>query len=178
MIKADNGPGRMALQLQRGLRVNGFSMFAQTPNGTERAQECDQVYAYLKMIAYRNRDKLYRARQAANPDNTSPLGLSDVGYIVFGGSVALEDGSIVELEDAFSAAFDRKHLLRACEKCGYLPSTRAVLKSTRLRHEVVMQPSEASTKETSRDDDSSSSDDDSSLSSNNNEEESNDGVSE
>lgn len=141
MIKADNGPGRTNPDLQRHLRATGFSMFAQTPNATEKAQECDQVYSYLKTIAYRNRDKLYKARQAANPDDTSPLGLADTGYIVFGGSVALQDGSTVELEDAFSTAFDKEHLLRACEKCGYLPSTRAVLKSARLRHEVVMKSS-------------------------------------
>lgn len=154
MAKADNGPGRMNPDLQRHLRATGWSMFAQTPNGTEETQECDQLYAFLKTVAYRNRDKLYRARQEANPDDTSPLSMTDVGYIVFGGIVALQDGSTVELEDAFSAAFDRSHVLRACEKCGYLPSTRAVLKSTKLRHEVVMltRAEEADSSDSSDDD--------------------------
>ena len=113
-------------------------MFPGVPNGTEVGQEMDQLYSYLKTIIYRNRDNLYKARNAIAINDTSALGLVDVGHLIFGGEVLLSDGSSIELEPAFDMALDEDHLQRAKEKCGYLPSTRAALKSVKVRHEVVV----------------------------------------
>ena len=42
--------------------------------------------------------------------------------MIFGGTITLRDGSKVDLIDAFDLAFEEWHVLRACEKCGYIPS--------------------------------------------------------
>ena len=138
LLKIDSGPGRFNPELQRPLRYRGVYMFPGVPNGTEVGQEMDQLYSYLKTIIYRNRDNLYKARNAIAINDTSALGLVDVGHLIFGGEVLLSDGSSIELERAFDMALDEDHLQRAKEKCGYLPSTRAALKSVKVRHEVVV----------------------------------------
>jgi hypothetical protein len=134
LIKIDSGPGRLHPELQQLLRARGFYMFPGVPNGTEVGQEMDQLYSYAKSLCYRNREKLVRARS----DESTPLTLADVGWLVFGGEVPLPDGSSVNLEPAFDMAFDKEHLDRAKAKCGYCPSTRAALGSTKVRREVVL----------------------------------------
>ena len=153
LIKIDSGPGRFYPELQQRLRARGFYMFPGVPNGTEVGQEMDQLYAYVKLLCYRNREELIKARIAVNVDDTSPLGIADVGWLIFGGEVTLPDGSKIELEEAFDMAFDREHLDRAKEKCGYCPSTRAALNNAKVRREIIA-------RHTATDDDSLSSDDD------------------
>jgi hypothetical protein len=97
----------------------------------------DQLYAYAKSINYRNRDALFRERRKHEGDSTV-LTLADIGLILFGGDAFFPDGSKLTLEPAFDLAFDKEHILRACAKCGYLPSTRAALRSPRIRHETVV----------------------------------------
>ena len=138
MIKIDSGPGRMYPELQQRLRARGFHMFPGVPNGTEVGQEMDQLHAYCKSLSYKNREELIKARTAANPDNTSPLSLADVGWLIFGGKVPLSDGSSVTLVPAFNMAFDKAHLDRAKAKCGYYPSTRAALKSAKVRRVLAV----------------------------------------
>ena len=105
LIKIDSGPGRMFPELQQRLRARGIYMFPGVPNGTEVGQEMDQMYSYAKGLCYRNREKLIRARHNGNPNDTSPLGLADIGWLIFGGTVTVSDGSTVELEPAFDLAF-------------------------------------------------------------------------
>jgi hypothetical protein len=86
----------------------------------------DQMYSNAKTKIYRNRDLLLsRARLRANPDNTSPLEIADLSFIVFGGESMLSDGTQIELENAYQLCLDAIHIKYAREKCGYLPSTRA-----------------------------------------------------
>ena len=138
LIKIDSGPGRMYPQLQQQLRARGFCVFPGVPNGTEVGQEMDQLYAHMKSLCYRNREALIKARIAVNPDDTSPLGLADVGWLIFGGKVKLSDGSSSELEASFDLAFDESHLSRAKAKCGYCPSTRAALNNPKVRRELTL----------------------------------------
>ena len=138
LIKIDSGPGRMYPELQRRLRARGFCVFPGVPNGTEVGQEMDQLYAYLKTLCYRNRETLIKARTEANRDDTSALGLADVGWLIFGGKVSLANGMSVDLLPSFDAAFDKDHLDRAKAKCGYYPSTRAALNSTKVRRVLTV----------------------------------------
>ncbi|CAB9516025.1 hypothetical protein SEMRO_756_G197690.1 [Seminavis robusta] len=61
----------------------------------------------------------------------------DIASIIFGGTVTLVDGSTIQLPDAFSVGLDKEHILEAMQKCGYCPSTRAALKATQIRHEIM-----------------------------------------
>lgn len=131
LLKLDSGPGRFNVDMLTDLRARGFYVFPGVPNGTEVGQEMDQVYAYAKHLNYKNRDALYKARVKAEGSNAS-LSMSDIGYIIFGSSVPMIDGTELRLCDAFDKAFDPEHLQRARFKCGYLPSTRASLK----RHKI------------------------------------------
>jgi len=67
----------------------------------------------------------------------SPLSFGDLGFLIFGGDVVLQDGSAVTLEPAFDMCFDSPHLRQARERCGYLPSTRSALNDKKVRHEVI-----------------------------------------
>lgn len=136
LLKLDSGPGRFNPDLQARLRVLGFIVFPGVPNGTEVGQEMDQMYAYAKTLCYKNRDELLRKRLQTDGDGAT-LTLVDVGHIIFGGDVAFSDGTSLSLLKAFDLAFDASHVQRACEKCGYLPSTRAALMNPRVRHEAV-----------------------------------------
>jgi hypothetical protein len=78
----------------------------------------DQMYAYAKTLCYKNRDDLLRRRLQIEGENAS-LTLTDVGFIIFGGDVAMPDGCTLPLIKAFDRAFDEMHVRRACEKCGY-----------------------------------------------------------
>ena len=112
-------------------------MFPGLPNGTEVGQECDQLFAEAKRLNYMNRDiLLHHCRRLGGENNV--ITLSDIGYMVFGGEVPLSDGTTLQLKNAFDKAFAPHHILSACAKCGYLPSTREALNHPKVRHEAVM----------------------------------------
>lgn len=113
-------------------------MFPGVPNGTEVGQEMDQSCAHLKTLCYRNRETLIKARTDANRDDTSALGLADVGWLIFGGKVSLANGMSVDLLPSFDAAFDKDHLDRAKAKCGCYPSARAALNSAKVRRVLAV----------------------------------------
>jgi hypothetical protein len=135
MLKADSGPGRMGTEFLAESAALGMYFFPGLPNATEIGQEMDQLFAAFKTCAYDNRNKLNRARVAAEGANAI-LGFPDVGYLVFGGTVKLSDGTEVVLA-AFAKYLSREHIQAAREKCGYFPASRNALRSDRLRHEIV-----------------------------------------
>jgi hypothetical protein len=135
-LKADSGPGRMATEFLAETAVEGMYFFPGLPNATEIGQEMDQLFAAFKTCAYKNRDKLYRARVSGDGADAI-LSFEDVGYIIFGGKVKLPNGTEIELEPAFTKYFSPEHVQAAREKCGYFPATRNALKSDRIRHEIV-----------------------------------------
>jgi hypothetical protein len=135
-LKADSGPGRMATEFLAETAVEGMYFFPGLPNATEIGQEMDQLFAAFKTCAYKNRDKLYRARVSGDGADDI-LSFEDVGYIIFGGKVKLPNGTEMELEPAFTKYFSPEHCQAAREKCGYFPATRNALKSDRIRHEIV-----------------------------------------
>ena len=136
MLKADSGPGRLASEFLHESRALGMYFFPGLPNATEIGQEMDQLFAAFKTCAYGNCNNLYRARVAAEGADAT-LSFQDVGYLVFGGTVKLSDGTEVVLEAAFAKYFSKEHIQAAREKCGYFPATRNALRSDRLRHEIV-----------------------------------------
>jgi hypothetical protein len=136
VLKADSGPGRMATEFLAETAVEGMYFFPGLPNATEIGQEMDQLFAAFKTCAYKNRDKLYRARVSGDGADAI-LSFEDVGYIIFGGKVQLSNGTELELEPAFTKYFSPEHVQAAREKCGYFPATRNALKSDRIRHEIV-----------------------------------------
>jgi hypothetical protein len=142
MLKADSGPGRMATEFLAESAVDGMFFFPGLPNATEIGQEMDQLFAAFKSCAYKNRDKLYRAR--VNIDGAdATLSFHDVGHLIFGGAVKLSNDTEIVLEAAFTKYFSREHIQKAREKCGYFPATRNALRSDRLRHELVEGEDEA-----------------------------------
>ena len=56
--------------------------------------------------------------------NKGPVTLFDIPFIVFGGKFDFDDGTSLELPNAFERAFIADHLRAAREKCGYCPATR------------------------------------------------------
>lgn len=118
-------------------RERGFYFFPGLPNGTEIGQECDQLFSFLKLKLYTNRDRLWKERCKLEGEATAQLGLDDFGYIIFGGKVPLPDGTFIELCPAFEDALRPELIKKAREKCGYCPATRQALKSDRIRHEIV-----------------------------------------
>jgi hypothetical protein len=135
-LKADSGPGRMATELLAETAVEGMYFFPGLPNATEIGLEMDQLFAAFKTCAYKNRDKLYRARVSGDGADAI-LSFEDVGYIIFGGTVKLPNGTEMELEPAFKKYFSPEHVQAAREKCGYFPATQNALKSDHIRHEIV-----------------------------------------
>jgi hypothetical protein len=135
MLKTDMGPGRSQTGFLSRTYVEGMGVFPGLPNGTGCGQEMDQIFRAFKICCYRNRMRLYNARHAL--DENATITLLDSGYIIFGGSVLLKDGSYIELEPAFSLYLSPAHIKAAREKCGYCPATRNALNSSQIRHEVV-----------------------------------------
>ena len=135
-MKADSGPGRHTNDFLIQSRSRGFLFYPGLCHVTEEVQEMDQEYAKTKTAMENNRDELYKARHNANPSKLTPIDESDVPVLLFGGKVPIEDGSIVELENAFEKSFNKESIKRSLEKCGYCPATRAGLRSTKLRRGV------------------------------------------
>ena len=140
LIKADSGPGRGFGDVPQSwlamARDKGIYFFPGLPNGTEIAQEMDQLFGPLKKRIYNNRDKLWDARLTVDGASAS-LSLDDIGSCVFGGNVNLKDGSHVTLENAFLKGLTPALIQGARLKCGYCPATRAALKSNRVRHQII-----------------------------------------
>lgn len=108
LINVDSGPGRMYPESQRRLRARGFCMFPGVPNGAEVGQEMDQLSAHLKTLCHRNREDLIKARTTTNQEDTLVLGWADVGWLIFGGKLALADGTSIELVPSFDIALMKK----------------------------------------------------------------------
>lgn len=96
LAKMDSGPGRTHPPLLASLRSAGAHLCPGLPNGTESGQECDQIFGELKRNVCSNRDKLWKARFRVE-GGCAALSMSDVGHIVFGGTVTMTDGSEAEL---------------------------------------------------------------------------------
>ena len=122
--------------------LNGFHLFPGLPNGTEAGQEMDQIYSSLKMGFYRNRDALFAKRVAIarmeGKGEQAQLTINDVGYILRGGEIKFSDGTTLVLEDAFLTYLSPTHIKAARDKCGYCPATRAALKHSLIRHQIVL----------------------------------------
>jgi hypothetical protein len=118
-------------------RERGVYFFPGLPNGTEIGQECDQLFSFLKLKLYTNRDRLWKERCKLEGEAIARLGLDDFGYIIFGGKVPLNAETSVELCPAFEDGLRPDLIKKAREKCGYCPATRQALKSDRIRHEIV-----------------------------------------
>jgi hypothetical protein len=136
LLKADSGPGRTAADFLARAHIEGVKFFPGVPNGTEVGQEMDQLFGAFKASCYRNRTKLLNARIQRRADNAR-LTHNDVGFLIFGGICIMDDGTEVELEEAFSLYFSTEHIRAAREKCGYCPATRNGLLSDRVRHEAI-----------------------------------------
>ena len=89
-LKLDTGPGRQTSQFLSRAKVEGIDIAPGLPNGTEMGQEMDQLFGPFKNSIYRNRKKLINEKGKLNK--------SDIGHIVFGGDVTLDDGKIIFVE--------------------------------------------------------------------------------
>ena len=58
--------------------------------------------------------------------------MQDVGFLVFSGDVEIAPGVTVTCQNAYEEAFDRERVERSRKKFGYVPATRAALKSDRV----------------------------------------------
>ena len=135
LLKTDSGPGRSNSSVISTARSFGLLIFPGVPNTSEGTQEMDQLFALFKALMEMNRRKLYRARYELDR-NTRGVTLKDIGYLICGGTVYLQDGSTVELENSFTKAFTSDHLKSAREKCGYCPCSREALHNQRCRLDV------------------------------------------
>jgi hypothetical protein len=118
-------------------KKQGIYIFPGMPNGTEIGQECDQLFSYVKMCLYTNRDLLWSMICQVLGTDKAELVLDDFGPILFGGEVVLSDGSTLVLQPAFETSLQPRHIKKAREACGYCPATRSALRSDKLRHEIV-----------------------------------------
>jgi hypothetical protein len=101
-LKLDTGPGRQTSQCIGRARVEGIEVVPGLPNGTEMGQEMDQLFGPFKQGVYRSREKLIVFK--------GKLTKEDVGYLIFGGIISLEDGTEIELENAFEKYMSREHI--------------------------------------------------------------------
>lgn len=132
LLKSDGGPGRSGDIFLVDVRRDGLVSFPGLPNGSEDTQEADQLIAAIKAGVYRNRDSLYAARCTVgckNPD----VRHDDLPLLLMGGTVEIEDGTVVELENSYLNGLTREKIKRAKDKCGYHPSTHAALSNERIR---------------------------------------------
>jgi hypothetical protein len=118
LMRSDSGPGRSGEEYRFRTRVEGIYSYPGLPNGTEAGQECDQLFAYFKTLVALNRETLYKARVRLAGESAT-LSINDIGYIVFGGTVTLENGEAILLRRAFQESMDPQHIERAQRKCGY-----------------------------------------------------------
>lgn len=140
--KSDSGPGRMGVEFNTRARSSGFYHFPSTPNCTEVCQEMDQLFAYLKMLAYKNANKvLVVKRELCGPSTIlDPWeGIACFyGHPVRVVNTEGREAIVDDLEPAYDMAFSPEKMKRARDKVGYAPATRASLCSDKIRHEAVL----------------------------------------
>ena len=139
VVKSDMGPGRMNWpKFLIPQRNSGLIMYPGLPNGTELDQEMDQQYSDTKTCMEMNRLKLEGARRDCErnvPGYMTKHSDTDLPKILFGGDIALPDGSTITLENAFEKSFTPEKIKSALAKCGYFPATRQSLGAKKLRRE-------------------------------------------
>ena len=89
--------------------IEGVKFFPGLPNGTEVGQECDQRLEAFKAFCYQNQ-KPPQCSYQTWCRQCRRLTHNDIGYLFFGGVCILEDGTEVELEEAFSLYFLSEHI--------------------------------------------------------------------
>ena len=135
LIKSDGGPGRSNPDYLVAARADGVYHYPGLPNGT-LFQEMDQLFGKLKTEMDNNRAKIW-LKQFKMFQEKAKVGPAHIGFILFGGDLSCEDGTVLRLENAFAKSLDAKHLESAAAKCGYVPATRKALDSGKLRQEIV-----------------------------------------
>ena len=134
VMKFDCGPGRYNEKFLLLARALGIYFFPGLPNGTEITQEMDALYHLVKSIGERNRQKIYDARFKVMGESAK-VHLNDLPVMLHGGTFEVTAGNFIELENAIAIGLSPDKIKGAREKCGYVPATRAALKSPKLRHE-------------------------------------------
>ena len=135
MIKSDGGPGRNNDDYLVAARADGVYHYPGLPNGT-LFQELDQIFGKLKTEMDANRQMLW-LKQYDMFQERARVGPAHIAFILFGGDVPCEDGTVLRLENAFVNSMDAAHLASATAKCGYIPANRKALESGKLRQELV-----------------------------------------
>ena len=134
VLKLDCGPGRYNEKFLLLSRACGIYFFPGLPNGTELTQEMDQLYHAVKSIMEHNRTLLYDKRYEVK-GASAKLTLNDMPKFLHGGYHEATCNNYVQLRDALGDGLDPILSKGAREKIGYVPATRAALKSSKLRYE-------------------------------------------
>jgi len=116
LVKCDQGPGRSNLKLLARLRARGIILFPSVPNTSSVSQEMDQIFDLFKRLTRVNVERLHDALMQAG--RSVSLGCDDCTRIVFGGHMKLNDGTLVELEEAFDKSFCTRRMLLGFLKVG------------------------------------------------------------
>ena len=131
VIKCDSGPGRLNPDLLAFLRFHGFILYPGVPNTTAVTQETDQSYGPFQSAVRTNLQLIIDERIRINaPRSLSPW---IVGLVIFGGEDP-ETGLIVG--SAFQRGFSHALNIKAWEKVGAVPLSRACLASPKVRRSI------------------------------------------
>lgn len=142
MDKSDSGPGRLGEKFNAQARADGFYHFGSTPNCTEVCQEGDQIFGYLKTLAYGNANVILGYKRELYGPSTI-LDPWEAIHCFYGTPLKLvgTDGRYVVVEElvpAFEIALSPEKMREARKKCGYVPATRNSLNSNKVRHEATL----------------------------------------
>jgi len=134
VFKVDHGPGQSNVKLLVHLRARGCYLFPSVPNSSSVSQEMDQIFDLFKTLMRGNVEKLHSALMKIGCSVS--LGRDDCCMIVFGGTHVLEDGSVVELEEAFDRSFCPHRVLYSFNKVGSVPLIRNCLSNKKVHVEL------------------------------------------
>ena len=139
LIKSDGGPGRTNQEYLYMPRLDGCYHYPGLPNGTSLTQELDQLFHLLKGTMNKNLERIFQKKYQIRHAKAK-MDVSDLPFIIFGGEMPFDDGSLLFLDNAFQMSMNSEQLDSAMKKCGYVPANRMALKSNKLRHELIMTP--------------------------------------